>query len=148
MDGGDAVIEVDVGGNAAPLTLENHQQICKDHSMEPFFWAQCDDPSTEGRLWVAAGFSTEGQYFVVRNRAGGVCVYTNNLERATYEACKNGQSEIENTDLAYSAVDGDCTIKAFYLVDLEKELTYGMKFELKTTTSTTLDSFVFPVLKQ
>jgi len=145
MDGGTAVVEIDVKSNQTQVELPNKEKILKDLKLEPLLWSQCDDPELLGRIWVVAGMDESGD-LNIRNSQYGYCLSKASLDAAAYTAVKEGVSELEYKDLAYSCVDGLCTVKGYFLVDLENCLVYGMKFELKTSTSRVVDSFAMPIL--
>jgi len=109
-------------------------------------WAQCDDTDAEGRIHASAWYVRRDGYedaVEFRNSVSGsyhTCKITD-LKKIGYNAAKEKKAEVLFTENSKEYKPHSC-IETHALVDVARRRVYGVRFHLKTSTSSATNSFL------
>eukprot|EP01116_Phalansterium_solitarium_P006188 TRINITY_DN18497_c0_g1_i1.p1 TRINITY_DN18497_c0_g1~~TRINITY_DN18497_c0_g1_i1.p1 ORF type:complete len:562 (-),score=118.71 TRINITY_DN18497_c0_g1_i1:513-2129(-) len=144
-DSGDNKYVVNLQQINGQLDLVTRQKRDQYHGRVSVFWAQCDDTEWQARSSAQVFIPEDQTYLEVHTRSNqSTYLYPAALKKLAYQAVKEGTTEAEVTDLHYNEKCFDTHVYA--LVDPANTRVYALKFQLKSTTSSTTDYFLIPKL--
>ena len=119
----------------------------EDYDKKPIDqWVQCDDTNMEARLWGLLRKENDnyGDYLIVQVAPNTYSsLRTTHYGEYIWDAVQKNTNEV---DIGSLYENNGCTGKSSLLIDLEKKKVYGIKIELKTTTSHVVKHFRIPEL--
>jgi len=141
IDGGKSTIEFDQYNVELNVATKEEKEKETNYKKN-IFWIHCDDPELEGRSWAMAGITTDQKNFELKFDGKSYYISASTATKIAYKAVKEKKAEYPMEDLPKPHAKWG--INVFYLVDLAKQITYGMKVELTTLTSKAVGSFILP----
>ncbi|KAG9300193.1 hypothetical protein G9A89_002639 [Geosiphon pyriformis] len=141
-----AQITVQAFNNGNFINRKSYEQ---DQRLQLYHWVQCDDVSSEERMYLPIahkpGFTNQNVLEVwIKPSSRRPYIDAETLRKWAWLANKEGKEEYELKDWNWADDSGSFHMKFYALFDKEEKKVYGMKISMKTTTSSVIDSFLFP----
>jgi len=137
--GKSVMLEVEAGHEERQLDTKASAEAYDKKNFKEF--VVCDDASLEERIWLAVDevreASQEPRLELKHQGRQSIYIYATTLEKAVWDATKS-KNPVQPIDWKFSGVDDKVSVQAFALIDLATRYAYGLRFELKTTTSSTV----------
>jgi len=108
-------------------------------------WYTLDDANFETRLYVEGSFNTKESRFETcsNDRNHNSYLTASQMQKIAWKAAQNKQTESEIERLAWKN-DAGLSVQCWALIDINNHRSYGLKWQMTTTTGSATEYYLFP----